>query len=392
MNLIFPGSDPFTGTVSYQGMPLETTPPGVIYPTDTIVRRNSSAFLPGPGSSVTVPIEIVALSLVSAQPITVTYDGGQRPEQWNVRVALSSSTPQQTGQMVVRASDCGPQQGGTFSSQLPVLPRITFTRQSDGLLRTLDFGLYGIPPIEFNSEEGHWFSADPGLGLIQTQAGLHVDHDGDPMTPAVGPLRGTSRFFAGVGLYQCQTGDCNSTIEFKKRLTTEHAQLAAHGILPAQRCVHAKQCPDADGDGFPDDADNCPQQYNPFQEDMDRDGVGDACDNQPSQYNPCQQLVAAPEVDAVPGLQLLGLPAPNPVTGTLTYAITLEAETAVDVAVFDVSGRKLATLLDATLPAGRHEYLWNQTAGGQGRLASGLYILRLEAGGRSESRKFIMSR
>ncbi len=35
---------------------------------------------------------------------------------------------------------------------------------------------------------------------------------------------------------------------------------------------------DIDGDGIPNDQDNCPNNYNPNQADMDNDGIGDACD------------------------------------------------------------------------------------------------------------------
>jgi hypothetical protein len=36
--------------------------------------------------------------------------------------------------------------------------------------------------------------------------------------------------------------------------------------------------PDTDGDGIPDDTDNCRLQPNPDQTDTDGDGAGDACD------------------------------------------------------------------------------------------------------------------
>jgi Thrombospondin type 3 repeat/Dockerin type I domain len=47
--------------------------------------------------------------------------------------------------------------------------------------------------------------------------------------------------------------------------------------------------PDTDGDGIPDPDDNCPNIYNPGQEDVDGDGVGDVCDNCPNNYNPGQE-------------------------------------------------------------------------------------------------------
>jgi len=43
--------------------------------------------------------------------------------------------------------------------------------------------------------------------------------------------------------------------------------------------------PDTDGDGIPDPQDNCPNNYNPGQEDSDQDGIGDVCDNCPNMPN-----------------------------------------------------------------------------------------------------------
>ncbi|MGD8453615.1 MAG: thrombospondin type 3 repeat-containing protein [Phycisphaerae bacterium] len=42
---------------------------------------------------------------------------------------------------------------------------------------------------------------------------------------------------------------------------------------------------DVDDDGIADDADNCPDEYNPMQDDFDGDGAGDACDNCPALSN-----------------------------------------------------------------------------------------------------------
>ena len=43
-----------------------------------------------------------------------------------------------------------------------------------------------------------------------------------------------------------------------------------------------------DGDGVIDAIDNCPDTFNPGQEDQDGDGVGDWCDNCPDLPNPDQ--------------------------------------------------------------------------------------------------------
>jgi hypothetical protein len=46
--------------------------------------------------------------------------------------------------------------------------------------------------------------------------------------------------------------------------------------------------PDSDSDGFQDNLDNCPTNYNPSQNDIDQDGRGDDCDNCPGVSNPDQ--------------------------------------------------------------------------------------------------------
>ena len=48
---------------------------------------------------------------------------------------------------------------------------------------------------------------------------------------------------------------------------------------------------DDDNDDTPDNEDNCPLNANPNQEDTDEDGLGDVCDNCPESYNPDQEDV-----------------------------------------------------------------------------------------------------
>lgn len=94
-----PGSQPFSGTINFGGTPLNTFGGHDSGDADTIVRRpNPASTSPPFPSTGTIPIELVALNLVSVQPITVTVNG--QPQQWDVRATLSPTQPS-NGQMDV---------------------------------------------------------------------------------------------------------------------------------------------------------------------------------------------------------------------------------------------------------------------------------------------------
>ena len=59
----------------------------------------------------------------------------------------------------------------------------------------------------------------------------------------------------------------------------------------------------------------------------------------------------------------------------------------VRLAVYDLLGREVATLIDETLPAGRHRAIWNASGN-----SSGIYFLRLESGGLVETKKMVLVR
>jgi len=92
-DFFFPGSEPFDGVVQLRGQPLDEALFGTA---DTMVNRQGTAPIDGPGTQGTVPIQIVALSLQSVQPIMVANLTGA--ELFDVRVDLSVQ-PQIQGQM-----------------------------------------------------------------------------------------------------------------------------------------------------------------------------------------------------------------------------------------------------------------------------------------------------
>ena len=130
-----PGSEPFTGIVFFTGQPLGSYLGQPTGPADTIVRRNAIASFPTP-APVDIPIEIVALSLVSVNPITVTYNPPQPLTFWDIRITLSEIADS-PGQMTITHDI---PEGGTYSAQLNVCPLLTFTRVDNPLdVRTIDY-------------------------------------------------------------------------------------------------------------------------------------------------------------------------------------------------------------------------------------------------------------
>lgn len=87
----------------------------------------------------------------------------------------------------------------------------------------------------------------------------------------------------------------------------------------------------------------------------------------------------------------LGRPAPNPTRGETRVSFALAVESRVRLEVLDVQGRRVASLVNGVLPAGRYEATWN-VAGRGDPMRPGLYFIRLEAGGRNLVRTVALTR
>ena len=71
-------------------------------------------------------------------------------------------------------------------------------------------------------------------------------------------------------------------------------------------------------------------------------------------------------------------PYPNPFNPTTTLAFTLKTGDRVELAVFDIRGRRVAEIHTGYLESGRHEFQWQGKDYQDGRVASGVYFARLK--------------
>ena len=76
---------------------------------------------------------------------------------------------------------------------------------------------------------------------------------------------------------------------------------------------------------------------------------------------------------------------PNPFNSSTTISFSLPSKSFVSLVVYDIIGRKVATIISEELPAGNYKRHWNA----QG-LSSGIYFYRLQAGNFTETKKLVL--
>jgi len=80
---------------------------------------------------------------------------------------------------------------------------------------------------------------------------------------------------------------------------------------------------------------------------------------------------------------------PNPFVGQTTLRFALERSADTDLAVYDVTGRRLHTLDLGRLPAGSHERTWDGTNASGHPLPAGVYFIHLRTGSTSVSERVV---
>lgn len=173
------GSQPFTGDVTFRGVPVKTQPAGALGITDTVIHRLDDAELDANGVA-TTRIQMKAMVFESVEML--------RNECGTFRVGVELEGEQPITEMkIVREEE----NGGRFVAPIHVNVAITFTPVDHGgetlrIPRQLRF-----PP----AAHAVW-STRPEKGFAQFGAEFEVDTDNDGVVDTL--LPGTSRaFFAG---------------------------------------------------------------------------------------------------------------------------------------------------------------------------------------------------
>ncbi len=99
------------------------------------------------------------------------------------------------------------------------------------------------------------------------------------------------------------------------------------------------------------------------------------------QYRLEHNLVST-SVDGTPdvGRTLLQAARPTPFRSSTTLAFDLAQASPVLLGIYDVSGKRVRTVLSRSLPAGRHAATWDGLDDSGSRLSNGVYLARLQAG------------
>ncbi len=84
--------------------------------------------------------------------------------------------------------------------------------------------------------------------------------------------------------------------------------------------------------------------------------------------------------------------APNPFAESTTIGIVIPDRSEVEVAVYDVTGARVATIASGMRAEGEYELIWNGIDDAGNRVGAGVYFYRLKSGGETLTRKLVLMR
>lgn len=102
------------------------------------------------------------------------------------------------------------------------------------------------------------------------------------------------------------------------------------------------------------------------------------------------QTTAVPDGAPRPAVVRLAQNHPNPFNPSTTISFELPLNVQVELVVYSLDGRRIATLVSDEMAAGSHQVLWSGRDDRGQQVASGAYFYRLQAGAQVETRRMIL--
>ncbi len=98
------------------------------------------------------------------------------------------------------------------------------------------------------------------------------------------------------------------------------------------------------------------------------------------------------EIDVPPAVEILSLGQnyPNPFNPETTISFSVPQSGDVTLAVYNIKGQKVKTLVSDTLEMGQHTATWKGTDNAGKSVSSGIYFYRLEADGKTATKKMLL--
>lgn len=103
-------------------------------------------------------------------------------------------------------------------------------------------------------------------------------------------------------------------------------------------------------------------------------------------------LFESSPISVPPAVAMLFQNHPNPFNPVTTIRYSIPERCFVTLEIFDVSGRRVARLIEEEQPRGDYTFEWNGMEGSGGRAVSGVYLYRLKAGKQTLTRKMVLLR
>ena len=88
----------------------------------------------------------------------------------------------------------------------------------------------------------------------------------------------------------------------------------------------------------------------------------------------------------MPASPMLLTASPNPFNSATEFEFKLAKTSDVTLKIYDITGRKVITIVDEQLDAGAHSFIWRADE------PSGIYLARLSVGDESVARKILLAK